>query len=102
MNNAVGPASTNDSTTLERGTADDHTSRDPGWMTTPQHDYQQIEMDVNWEPMQKSRLPVQIVNKLLLRQAGPVEARTWISARDVPIEMQALHLRALQTEPTLT
>ena len=101
MSNVDGLASTNDSITPERGTANDLMNRDLGWTTIPQHDYQPIEMDVNWEPMQKSRLPVQIVNKLLLRQAGPVEAKTSISVRDVPIEMQALHLRTLQTGPTL-
>ena len=102
MNNAVGPASTNDSITLDRGTANDHTNRDPGWTTTPQHDYQPIEMDVNWEPMQKSRLPVQIVNKPLRLRAGPAEAKTSTNVRDVPIEMQALHLKTLQIGPTST
>ena len=64
MSNAVGQASTDVNITPGRARANDHMSRDPGWMTTPQRDCQQIAMDANWEPMQKNRLPVKIVNKL--------------------------------------
>ena len=61
---AVGLPSRNVSTHLGHlEAANGHTSQDLGLTTTQQHDYQQIEMDVNWAQMQKSRLPVKIVNK---------------------------------------
>ena len=61
---AVGLPSRNVSTQLGRPEAvNGHTSQDLGLTTTQQHDYQQIEMDVSWAPMQENKLPVKIVNK---------------------------------------
>ena len=114
-------------------------SRDLGWTMTPQHAYQLIAMDVSWEPMLRSRLPVQTVNEppgrldrkllnqamnretvkspvqkqtlvvdraatkpLAHRRAGPAEAKTSSSVRDVPIKMQAHPPRVLQIGPTST
>ena len=52
---AVGLPSKNVSTHLGHLEAvNGHTSQDLGLKTTQQHAYQQIEMDVNWEQMQKS------------------------------------------------
>ena len=67
IKDAVGPPSTDVSITLGlHETANGHMSRDLGWMKTQQHDDQPIVMDVSWEPMQRSRLPVKIVNELNL------------------------------------
>ena len=44
---AVGPASTDDSTAPGRAAADNHMNRDLGWTMTPQHAYQLIAMDVS-------------------------------------------------------
>ena len=53
---AVGLPSRNVSTHLEHlEAANGHMSQDLGLTTTQQHAYQQIEMDVNWEQMQKGR-----------------------------------------------
>ena len=61
---AVGLPSRNVSTHLGHPEgANGHTSQDLGLMTTQQHDYQQIEMDVSWAQMQKNRLPAKILNK---------------------------------------
>ena len=87
----------------------------------PQHAYQPTAMDVNWEPMQRNRLLVKIVNKLpghsdrrmlavnretvkLLAhpRTGHVEAPTSNSVRDVLIRMQAHLRKALQIGPTST
>ena len=94
-NDAVGPASTDDSTAPERAAADNRMNRDLGWTMTPQHAYQLIAMDVSWEPMLRSRLPVQTVNeppgrldRKLLNQAmnretvkSPVQKQTLVVDR---------------------
>ena len=55
-----GPPSIDVNFTLGHATANDLTNLDLGLTTTQQHDYQPIEMDVSWEQMQRSRLPVRM------------------------------------------